>query len=237
MSAAVTIRADVRHLGPAGLAAAQEAVTRHHYLRAPVDPRGMPEAFGVFLPWRAEPVGYLICARPEATRCYPWYGSVDDVATGRAEVTRWQVLNVARVWLWPGVQPGGAHHRPDMVPGYRDPDGRFVSRLASAALRALVARARVDYLLARPPCFPEEPYDVRWLMSYCDTRLHRGTIYAAAGWESYREGGGASGTIETWRTPVPPLPSGQRAAVLEAARRHPRSIAHRARRAQLALPI
>lgn len=232
MSTAVSIR----HLGPTGLADAQEAVTRHHYLRAPVDPRGMPEAFGVFLPWRYKPVGYLICARPEATRCYPWYGSVEDVESGRAEVTRWQVLCVARVWLWPGIQPGGAYYHPDHVPGYYDPDDRFVARVASDALRALAARARVNYLLARPPCFPDEPYDIRWLMSYCDTAKHHGLI-KAAGWQRFREGGGASGTIETWRTPVPPLPSGQRAAVLEASCRHPRSILHRARRAQLSLSI
>lgn len=227
-------RVVVRHLGREGLADAQAAVTAYHYLRAPVDPRGMPEAFGVFIPQREEPVGYLICARPEATRCADWYGGVEDAASGRCDCTRWQVLNVARVWLWPGVQPGGVYHAPEFLPGYVDPAGRWVSRLASAALHALARRVRTDYLLARPPCFLDEPFELRWLMSYCDTRLHHGLIYKAAGWTLYREAGGKSGTIQTWRRPLSPLAPFQREAIAEASRRCPRAIGKRGKRAQTA---
>jgi hypothetical protein len=83
---------------------AQAMVTQYHYLRRPVDPRTMTEGYQVRLP-EIGPVGVLLFGRPEATRCYPWYGGLDDVRTGRAEVTRWQVLNLSRVWLDPLVQP------------------------------------------------------------------------------------------------------------------------------------
>lgn len=99
-----------------GLAWAQATVARHHYLRTPVDTRCSPEAWAVRLGDLGR-VGCLIVGRPQATRCYPWYGSVEDMAVGKAEVTRWQVLNLARVWLDPRVQPGGAWHRPDLLPG------------------------------------------------------------------------------------------------------------------------
>jgi hypothetical protein len=67
---------------------------------------------------------------------------------------------------------------------------------------------RQDYLLSRPPCFLEEPYQLRWLLSYCDTRLHRGVVYKAAGFELYRGPGSDRPTdtsIQTWRLPLNPL--------------------------------
>lgn len=212
-----------------GRAVAQDVVTRRHYLRRPVDVRSMPEAYTVRLPrFGAASFGCLIVGRPEATRCYPWYGSLDDVASGRAEHSRWEVLCLSRVWVDPVLQTGGALCRPGVLPGYRDRRGTWRSTLASTLLRQLADRVVVEYLVRRPPCFLDEPYQLRWLLSYCDTRIHRGTIYRAAGWELYRTN---SQGIQTWRTPLRPLTIQEHAAVREASRRHPRSIAHRARRA------
>lgn len=190
----------IQELDVAGLREAQAAVAAFHYLRKPVDVRSMPEAYEVRLPqrpgprasrWpagptRNGPLGYLIVGRPEATRTKGWYGSIDDVAAGWAPVTRWQVLNLARVWLHPSVQPGGAFHGPVHLPGFIDRRGAFRSTLASEVVLTLAARVVRDYLVRRPPCFLEEPYELRWLLSYCDTRLHRGTVYRAAGFELYR---------------------------------------------------
>lgn len=137
------------------------------------------------LPWRIKiaaadrPIGYLIVSRPEATRCYPWYGSVEDVARGRAEITRWQVLNLSRVWLDPAVQPGGTLYGPETVPGFTDRHGQFRSTLASAAIAQLADQVVTDYLLNRPPFFLDEPYELRWLLSYCDIRWHRGALLEA----------------------------------------------------------
>jgi hypothetical protein len=163
-----------------------------------------------------------------------WYGSVADVAAGRAVVSRWQVLNLARVWLFPRFQAGGAYHWRELLPGFVDRRGRWRSALGSAALRALVGAVGAGYLCTRPPCFLGEPYEVRWLLSYCDTRIHRGTLYAAAGWELYRTN---SEGIQTWRTPLPALSAAEDAAVRSAAAVNPRSQAHRERRSQLALEV
>jgi hypothetical protein len=231
---------DLRLLDAAGLARAQDAVTRDHYLHAPVDVRSMPEGYSVHQQrYRTGPIGFLLFGRPEATRCYNvptggtgWYGSVEDVARGRAACTRWQVLNLARVWISPSAQAGGDLHRSSTLPGFYDRRGVWRSTLASTAITAALDRVALDYLLRRPPCFLEEPYQLQWCLSYCDTRLHRGTIYRAAGFELVRTN--ARG-IQTWRRRLRPLTESEDAAVREAAYTHPRSRKHRARRAQLTL--
>lgn len=194
-------------LEPAGLAHAQRVVTEQHYLRTPVPGIARPEGLAVLL--NSAVVGYLLLSRTQATRCGEWYGSVDDVQTGRCAVTRWEVLCLARVWLSPMVQAGGSWH--ELAPGYRDRKGIWRSTLASDALRLLPSAAGRTYLVRRPPVFPDQPYDIRWLLSYCDTRLHKGTIYAAAGWELYRTN---EDGIQTWRTPAEPLTPTDRAVVL-----------------------
>lgn len=214
-------------LAKAGVAEAQQLVTRHHYLGKPVDPRCSVEGYGVEMDGRA--VGVLILGRPQATACYPWYGSVPDVATGRATCTRWQVLNLARVYFDPCVQPGGALYSSEHIPGFHDRRGRFRSTLGSSAVAALADRVVLDYLIARPPCFLDEPYELRWLLSYCDTRLHRGVLYRAAGFELVRSN---ENGIQTWRLPLRRLTSDEHHQVAEASLRNPRSIAYRERRAE-----
>lgn len=232
---------DLAPLDAAGLAWAQAQVTAHHYLHAPVDARCSVEGYAIHL---ADPghfgvggrVGLLLVGRPEATRCYPWYGSVADVAAGRAACTRWEVLNLARVWIDPRYQRGGAYYY--ATPGFTDRTGVFRSTLASDALRLLVARVGADYLTRRPPCFLDEPYQLRWLLSYCQpaegrrwgayARPHRGTIYRAAGWECHRTNRAG---LQTWRTAVPPLTPTEDAAIRRLATYCPRSVTYRARRA------
>lgn len=214
------------------LASAQGVVTREHYLHSPVDPRCSVEGYGLRIGGGILH-GILLVGRPQATRCYPWYGSVEDVAEGRAEVTRWQVLNLARVWFHPAVQAGGLLYQPTLLPGFYDRKGEFRSTLGSSAIAVLAGRIVSDYLLRRPPCFLDEPYELRWLLSYCDTRLHRGVLYQAAGFELYRTN--ADG-IQTWRLPLRPLTAAEDAEIRARAGSHPRSIEHRFRRAQLPLP-
>ncbi len=210
---------------------AKQTIEQQHYLHKFPDPRASIETYAIRI--AGEPAGYLVFGRPEATRCRDWYGSVEDARTGRCHVTRWQVLNLARVWLSPQYQHGGAHCTPAIVPGYTDRRGRFRSTLASSSLRSAVNLIGADYLLHRPPCFLDEPYQIEWLLSYCDTRLHRGAIYAAAGFERYSINDRG---IETWRIRLPPLTAHQNAAVQQAARINRRSIRHQAQRLQLALP-
>lgn len=214
-------------LDAAGLRWAQAQVTAHHYLHAPVDARCSVEGYAVYVGGLAAPVGCLLVGRPEATRCYPWYGSVADVASGRAAVTRWQVLNLSRVWLHPDVQAGGWYYDPCVLPGFTDRRGVWHSTLASTVLHLVAARVGCDYLTRRPPCFLDEPYHLRYLLSYCDPTRHRGIIYRAAGWELVRTNGRG---LQTWRMALPPLTPDQEGAVRERALCSPRSIRYRAAR-------
>lgn len=225
----------LEHLDADGFAWAQDAVWRYHYRHAPVPTRACPEAWAVRLGALGD-VGCLIVGRPQATVCRPWYGSVEEVAAGAVEVTSWQVLNLARVWLSPGVQPGGEYHRPEHLPGYTDRRGTFRSTLASEAIGLLAARVGAEYLVARPPVFLDEPYRVRWLLSYCDPRHHKGTIYRASGFAHYRTNDEG---LQTWRLPLPALTAAEDAAIREASRLSERARRFRARRAstQMALPL
>lgn len=210
-----------------GLAEAQRWVTTGHYLHAPVPVIARPEGYAIRVDGIPGRIGCLIVARPQATRCGDWYGSVADVEAGRCDVTRWQVLCLARVWLMPGMQPPLTVFERALVPGFTDRRGVWRSRLPSTALRLLSGRVGFDYLLARPPVFPDEPFELRWLMSYCDTRLHKGTIYREAGWELWRTN---EDGIQTWRTPLPALTDDQRERVIEASRFSSRGHRHRAAR-------
>jgi hypothetical protein len=204
------------------LAWARRQVERHHYLRSAPDPRSRPFCYLVTI--AGERAGCLWFGRPESTRCYRGqlrYGSLADVSGGRAEFDRWEVLNLSRVWLSPDVQAGGRLCVPAVVPGFTDRKGAFRSTLATAVIHAAFARVGFDYLAAHPPCFPEQPYRIRAVLSYCDTRLHRGTIYRAAGMELARVN---TAGIQTWWTRrVADLTPEQNLAVLRAAATHPRS--------------
>ena len=226
---------------PAGLAFAQRLVTEHHYLRAPVDPRCSPLAYlveyhysyGAHAAAGPRTIGCLIFGRPEATRCYDGgltYGSAGDVAAGRAQYDRWEVLNLARVWFNPVAQPGGALFGELGMPGYTDRRGVWRSTLASWTIGQALGRIDFDYLQARPPVDCAYPYQVRVVLSYCDTSLHRGTIYRAAGFTLARTNDRG---IQTWYTPaVAPLASEQDAQIRRLAECSPRSQRIRAERMQ-----
>ena len=76
-----------------GLTWAQEQVKQHHYLHTSVDDRCSPISMVVML--FDCPVGCLIFWRPEATRVNGWYGSVEDVRTGKLRLTRWEIQSGA----------------------------------------------------------------------------------------------------------------------------------------------
>ena len=200
----------------AGLIWAQRQVTAHHYLHAPVDSRCSVAGYLVTLD--GDRVGCLLFGRPEATRCYTGgltYGNQADVASGKAFFDRWEIVNLARVWLDPRVQAGGASPIPN---------------LASYAISQALRRVVVDYLLHFPPCFPDEPWRLQMCLSYCDTRVpgHHGTIYKAAGfWRVRRNRDG----IETWVRPLRPLRRQEESAIIRRAQQSLRSRAYRSARA------
>lgn len=153
----------------AGLRWAQQQVTEQHYLHHPVDVRCRPLAY--LVQWSGQAMGCLIFGRPEATRVTGWYGSVEDVQEKRCPLTRWQVLNLARVWLHPDIQVGGRYSVPNT---------------GSWSIGQALRRVGYEFLVHRPPVWLEEPYEIREVLSYCDTRVHQGTLYRASNFRLVR---------------------------------------------------
>lgn len=198
---------------------AQAVVTEHHYLHRPVDVRCSLLTYQVVLDSETKPaqcIGYLMFGRTESTRCFDGgltYGGLDDISSGRAQYSRWEILNLARVWLSPAVQQGGPLYSPDLLPGYTDRRGIWRSTLASHVVKMALHRIAFDYLMTFPPCFPDEPWQLRECLSYCDTKLHRGTIYRAAGFRLVREN---KQGIQTWANALRFLNQIEREKVLDA---------------------
>jgi hypothetical protein len=199
---------------------AQRQVAEHHYLHTPVDVRCSPLVYVICQRTQSErfrdrpmPIGCLIFGRPEATRVNGWYGSVEDVEAGRCPLTRWQVLNLARVWIDSKWQRGGPY---------------FIGNLATYAIAQALQRVAYDYLVAHPPCFLDEPWELRDCLSYCDTAKHQGTIYRAANFAHVRTN---ERGLQTYRRPFRRLTTRERATIERLADQSQRSRQMRARRA------
>jgi hypothetical protein len=194
----------------AGIAWAQEQVTRFHYLKKPVDVRCSIQGYIIFLDLCR--VGCLLFGRPESVRCTGWYGGVEDVLSGTCRITRWQILNLARVWLDPMIQRGGEHYIPNAA-----------TQVIAQALQCIP----YDYLRARPPVFLDEPYEITECLSYCDTRIHRGTLYKAANFHLVREN---SKGIQTYSRPLRRLTHAEKRDITRVAYQSPRYNAFQAKR-------
>lgn len=203
-------------LNPAEFEQAQQTVKAHHYLHSRLLTISMPGGYLVRHTDIAVPIGLLLFNRPQAqSRCQNFYGSVEDVAAHLCKVTRWQVINLARVWFSPSVQPGGEYHHPDLLPGYLDKGGVWHSTLASTAINLALSSIGFDYLRAFPPVFIEEPYQIRYCISYCNSHIHQGTLYRASGFELFNENNKG---IQTYRKGIKPLTDKQIAAIEQASR-------------------
>jgi hypothetical protein len=157
-----------------GLAWAQQMVCQYHYLHTPVDTRCSPVAYLVLL--NGDRVGCLIFGRPESARTYGWYGSIEDTHRSLSDpkycpLTRWQVVNLARVWLSQDIQRGGKSYIPNA---------------ATYIIGQALKRIPYDYLMVRPVVWCDEPYEIRQVLSYCNARVHQGTLYRAANFRLLR---------------------------------------------------
>lgn len=215
---------------------AQSLVTQYHYLHAPVSSRCSPMAYHILL--HDDLIGVMIYGRPQSTCCYQGpltYGGICDVMAGRAKYDRWTILNLARVWLDPRVQTGGMWYTPELLPGYVDRNGVWRSTLASHVVKTSLTRVNRDYLLYKPPVYMDDPYEIRVVLSYCDTRVHRGTLYAASGFRLARHNRLG---IETWYTSqVRPLSADDHMAIKSASAMSRRAAVMRGKRSQLSLQI
>lgn len=89
--------------------------------------------------------------------------------------TAWQVLDLARVWVHPSLQ--------------RKENGHSLcifSQMVSKAMRR-VQRDWVNEI--HPPRYPDQPYHIEVIISYCDLDHHDGTAYRASGfkWHGFSE--------------------------------------------------
>ena len=203
----------------------ENAIKQFHYLHKYPDPRCMSFIYSVFL--RGEWVGCLVFGRPQAGRLFKGpitYGSLGDIESGRAQYCRWEVLNLARVWFSPSVQREGEHCWPQLLPGFYDRKGNWRSSFASTVIRAAIDKVRIDYLLMFPPVFFQK-YNIKVVLSYCDTRIHRGVVYSASGFHLASKN---RDKIETWTYDnVTPLSPAEDTAIRYAGKHHPRSIQKR----------
>ncbi len=198
-----------------GLAWCQTQVQHFHYLHKPVDVRCSPVAYIIAMD--NERVGCLIFGRPESTRCNGWYGSLEDVANGKCRLSRWQVLNLARVWLSPDVQRNGPHYIPNA---------------ATYCIAQSLKRIVCDYLIMKPPVWIQEPYEIAECMSYCDSRIHTGILYKASNFQFIRKNDYG---IETYARSVRRLSHAEKAIIHQHSEQSKRCQKLRASRAQMQL--
>lgn len=136
--------------------------TDYHYMHRPVHQRACPFGWAVVFDGKAVmsdglPCGFIMFASIHFTKLRGEFGYP-------GLPTKWQVLSLARLWLHDDLPKNGA------------------SCVIAKALK-LVQR---QWLRIHPPRFPDQPYHIRKIISYADTRYHRGTIYRAA---NFRESG------------------------------------------------
>lgn len=144
---------------------AQQLVTKHHYLHRPIHPRSLPFAYSISLD--DEIVGTIIMATPHFTKKKSLFG-YDGLPT------KWQVLQIARLWIEPKYQ-------------VKQSNGH-ASNLASCAIAKVLKRVNDDWLEHHPPKYLDQPYKIELIISYADTNAgHQGIIYQAANFQRWGE--------------------------------------------------
>jgi len=135
--------------------------TAHHYMHRPVHQRAMPFGWAVRFDGElyqpdGKPSGFIMFASIHYTRLRGEFGYP-------GLPTKWQVLSLSRLWLHDNLP-----HNSETV-------------VIAKALKQVQSR----WLEVHPPVNWDEPYQVRKIISYSDTRFHQGTIYRAANFREY----------------------------------------------------
>lgn len=94
--------------------------------------------------------------------------------------TGWQAVDVCRVWVHPALQaPSWAGTNRKGEPAVH------TANVFSRMLSAVVRRVQLDWLEHHPPVFPELPYHIELIISYCDLGHHDGTGYRASNFQKW----------------------------------------------------
>lgn len=169
-----------------------------HYLQRYPDPRSLPFAYVLTVNGQLriagkELWGLVVFKKPQHHIQRGLFG-YDDLPTA------WQVLDMARVWINPklqgnGFKPGGFDN---WTVSMRE-DGSIYgkklnvfSRMVSLTLK----RVQWDWLEHHPPRFPDRPYHIELVISYCELAHHDGSAYRACSFTS--AGKTSDGTKEVY---------------------------------------
>lgn len=128
---------------------------RYHYLHTAVHPRACPfgwavEFDGYLYQPDGSPSGFIMFASVHFTKLRDEFGYP-------GLPTQWQVLSLARLWL------------------HNDLPRNSESCVTGKALRQVQRR----WLEVHPPKWPDEPYHVRKVISFCEIKRFLGTVYKA----------------------------------------------------------
>lgn len=136
----------------------------YHYLRRWPDARSLP--FGYYLQYEDSDRapdgrlwGMVVFKKPQHHQQRGLFGYA-------GLPTSWQVLDLARVWVHPSLQHKEGGHSLCIF-----------SQMVGRAIR----RVQTDWLEHHPPRYPDLPYHIEVIISYCDLSHHDGKAYRASG--------------------------------------------------------
>lgn len=145
----------------------RQTIETHHYLRRWPDPRSLPFGYRLIIDGSSaagdgRPHGIVVFKKPQHHKQKGLFG-YDGLPTA------WQVLDLARVWVHPDWQRHENGHALSMF-----------SRMVSKALKVV----QRDWLEHHPPRYPELPYHIELVISYCELLHHEGIGYRASNFKS-----------------------------------------------------
>lgn len=153
-------------------------VETFHYLHRWPDGRSLPFGYRIEVDGEDKAddgrlLGLLVMKKPQHHKQRDLFGYGDSP-------TSWQVLDLARVWIHPQLQRKQDNGHALAV------FSRAVSRLWQPVGKAdqRMTRLQADWLAHHPPRFPELPYHIRIIMSYCQLEHHDGASYKASGFKN-----------------------------------------------------
>jgi hypothetical protein len=170
-------------------------VEQYHYLHKWPDPRSLPFAYRITINGRefapdGRLCGVLVLKKPQHQRQRGLFGYP-------GEPTAWQVLDLARVWINPEFQ--GTTHKGHSLSVFSQAVSKLWQPVGPPDQR--LRRLQRDWLEHHPPRYPNRPYHIRILISYCQLNHHQGTAYRASGFKSI--GYTSDGTKECYLKALP----------------------------------
>lgn len=147
----------------------RQAVIKEHYLHRWPSPLSMPFGYRLVNEDRVaapdgRPWGVVVMKKPQHLAQRELFGY-------EGLPTHWQVLDLARVWIHPSLQ-------------VRRDDGQALC-VFSQMVGMVLRRVQWDWLEHHPPVFPELPYHILTIISYCELAHHDGKAYIASGFRPW----------------------------------------------------